>query len=104
MRHVYSDVMKDYFTRARRGDWGSDPAIAAKTPDDIIRFTSFLFATTKQLDKVRSAVRWNKHNGDEMHICMHMHISINCMYRFIYMCMVKVCPRTDIHASSDKCK
>lgn len=53
---MHADVMKDYFTRARRGDWGSDPAIAAKTPDDIIRFSSFLFATTKQLDKVRNSV------------------------------------------------
>lgn len=74
---MYSDVMKDYFTRARRGDWGSDPAIAAKTPDDIIRFTSFLFATTKQLDKVRSAVRWKR--------TVMKCTKSGCMHRNIYI-------------------
>lgn len=53
MRRVYGEAMREYFTRARRGDWASDPAIAARTPDDIIRFTTFLFASTKQIDKAR---------------------------------------------------
>ena len=44
--------MRDFFTRVRR-DGESDPLIAARTPDDIIRFTSYLFASTKQIDKAR---------------------------------------------------
>ena len=46
---MWGEVMRDYYGRVKRGD----PQLAARTPDDQIRLVSYVFANTKQLDKVR---------------------------------------------------
>lgn len=48
VRRIWGEVMRDYYGRVKRGD----PQLAARTPDDQIRMVSYLFASTKQLDKV----------------------------------------------------
>ena len=49
VRRKWGEVMRDYYGRVKRGD----PQLAARTPDDQIRLVSYVFANTKQLDKVR---------------------------------------------------
>ena len=53
VRRKWADVMRDYYSRVKSGD----PLLAARTPDDQIRLVSYLFASTKQLDKVRAGRR-----------------------------------------------
>ncbi len=53
VRRKWADVMRDYYSRVESGD----PLLAARTPDDQIRLVSYLFASTKQLDKVRAGWR-----------------------------------------------
>ena len=52
VRRKWAEVMRDYYSRVKMGD----PLLAARTPDDQIRLVSYLFASTKQLDKVMRSI------------------------------------------------
>jgi len=106
VRRKWGEVMRDYYARVKRGD----PQLAARTPDDQIRLVSYVFANTKQLDKVRLSRRDSVHASWEVMLRMLIMLrpEVETAHRYASTLVVLCCDKDRAgkltgHLLADQC-